>query len=83
MSSQKRKVLGPVTVVIAVIGLAVIVLTGAATFFGGTKVGALYRGSADALAGGPTEVSRSSVETPDASTPHAPDAGDAGPPATP
>ena len=83
MSSQKRKILGPVTLVIAVIGLAVVVLTGAATFFGGTKVGALYRGSADALAGGPTVMTRFDASTPDASTPDAGDASDAGPPATP
>ncbi len=82
MSSEKNKAFAPLTLVLASMGLIVIVMTGAATYIGGTKIRPLFGASADALAGGP-QITRSDVETPDASTPHAPDAGDAGPPATP
>ncbi|ATB47190.1 hypothetical protein [Corallococcus macrosporus] len=84
MQSQRGKVLRQVTIVIALIGLAVVVVTGAATFFGGTKVRPLFGMSADALAG--TSIKDRTMRItpePDAGIAQMSDAGDAATAATP
>ncbi|NVJ01967.1 hypothetical protein HV824_28120 [Myxococcus sp. AM009] len=81
MQPQGGKRFRQLTVTLAALALAVVTVTGAARFFGGTKIGRLTQMSAEELAGGPTVLK--SFDTADAGTPRVQDAGDAATLATP
>ncbi|AEI66269.1 hypothetical protein [Corallococcus macrosporus] len=83
MQSQRGKFLGPLSIVVAVFGLVVVVVTGAATFFGGTKLRPLFGMSPEALERNAAEGRNLGRRAPDAGLAQVPDAGDTASVATP
>ncbi|MFP2964297.1 hypothetical protein ACLEPN_42990 [Myxococcus sp. 1LA] len=71
------------SIVIAVIGLAVVVVTGAATFFGGTKLRPLFGMSKEAIERRAAEIDALDAKKSDAGVSQVSDAGDAATVATP